>query len=41
MVSVDAAEQFLWLNARLLERLRFDHLFRAGDLRRVVEDGRP
>lgn len=41
MVSVDSAEEFLWLNARLLERLRFDHLFRGGDPRRVVEALRP
>jgi hypothetical protein len=24
------AEQFLWISARVLERLRFEHLFRAG-----------
>jgi hypothetical protein len=41
MFSIDSAESFLWLNARLLERLRFDHLFRSGDARRVVEALRP
>lgn len=41
MVSIDAAENFLWLNARLLERRRFDHLFREGDPRRVVDALRP
>ena len=41
MVSIDSAEDFLWLHARLLERLRFDHLFRGGDPRRVVEALRP
>ena len=41
MVSIDSAENFLWLNARLLERLRFDHLFRGGDPRRVMDALRP
>ena len=27
---VERAEQFIWLNARLLERQLFDHLFRGG-----------
>jgi hypothetical protein len=37
MDAIDAAEQFLWRNARLLERLRFEHLFRDGDPAAVVE----
>ena len=41
MVSIDAAENFLWLNARLLERRRFEHLFRDGEPRRVVDALRP
>lgn len=36
MVSLDQAEQFMWLNARLLDRLRFQFHFRAGDPMRVV-----
>ena len=41
MVSIDAAEEFVRLNARLLDRLRFDHLFRGGDAVRVVDALRP
>lgn len=41
MVDLDAAERFLWLNARLLDRLRFEHLFRGGDPVRVVQALRP
>jgi hypothetical protein len=36
-----AAERFVWCNARLLERLRFDCLFRGGDADRVVSALRP
>jgi hypothetical protein len=36
-----AAERFIWCNARLLERLRFEHLFRGGDADRVVAALRP
>lgn len=31
-----ASERFVWCNARLLERLRFEYLFRGGDAARVV-----
>ena len=31
MDAIERAEEFLWRNARLLERLRFEHLFRDGD----------
>jgi len=41
MVSLDDAEEFLWLNARLIDRLRFEHLFRGGDPTRVVTALRP
>jgi hypothetical protein len=41
MDAIDAAEHFLWRNARLLERLRFEHLFRDGDRNAVVEALRP
>jgi len=37
MDAIDAAEQFLWRNARLLERVRFEHLFRGGPPDAVVE----
>ena len=36
-----AAERFVWCNARLLDRLRFDYLFRGGDADRVVAALRP
>jgi hypothetical protein len=36
-----AAERFVWSNARLLERLRFEHLFRGGGADRVVAAVRP
>ena len=39
--AIDAAEQFLWRNGRLLERLRFEHLFRDGDAAAVVDALRP
>jgi hypothetical protein len=35
------AERFIWSNARLLERLRFEHLFRGADADRVVAALRP
>src|SRR5215218_6077183 len=41
MDAIDAAERFLWSNGRLLERLRFEHLFRDGDGDRVVAALRP
>jgi hypothetical protein len=41
MHAIDAAEQFLWRSARLLERLRFEHLFRAGDAGAVLAALRP
>jgi len=39
--QVAAAERFVWCNARLLDRLRFDCLFRGGDADRVVAALRP
>lgn len=33
---LDAAERFLWLNARLIDRLRFQMLFRGGPAAAVV-----
>ena len=41
MDAIDAAEHFLWRNGRLLERLRFEHLFRDGDAAAVVDALRP
>jgi hypothetical protein len=41
MTALDQAERFLWLNARLLDRLRFEFHFRGGDPRRVVDALRP
>ena len=41
MDAIDAAEQFLWRNARLLERLRFAHLFRDGEPGAVLGALRP
>lgn len=35
-VSIDAAERFVWLNARLIDRFRFDFLFRNGERGRVL-----
>jgi hypothetical protein len=32
---IDSAEQFLWLSGRVLDRLRFDQLFRGGHPQRV------
>jgi len=34
--SLDAAEQFVWLNARLIDRLRFACLFRGGAREKVL-----
>jgi hypothetical protein len=28
--ALEAAERFIWLNARLIDRLRFAHLFRGA-----------
>jgi hypothetical protein len=36
-ISLDAAERFLWLNARLIDRLRYLHLFKGGDARPVLD----
>lgn len=36
MVSLEKAHEYLWLNARLVDRLRFDYHFRDGDPERVV-----
>ena len=41
MDAIERAEEFLWRNARLLERLRFEHLFRDGDPGGVVAALRP
>ena len=41
MDTVDRAEAFLWVNARLLERLRFAYHFRDGDPGRVIDALRP
>ena len=35
-IALDAAERFLWLNARLIDRLRYLHLFRGGDAQAVL-----
>ncbi len=39
--ALDAAERFTWLNARLIDRLRFAHLFRGGAAAPVVAALRP
>src|SRR5262245_39582623 len=39
--ALDAAERFTWLNARLLDRLRFAHLFRGGAAAPVTAALRP
>ncbi len=39
--ALAAAEQFLYLNARLIDRLRFAHHFRNGPARAVVDALRP
>jgi hypothetical protein len=38
---LDAAETFVWVSGRLVDRLRFASLFRAGNPQRVVEALRP
>ena len=40
-MDLDAAERFMWTNARLIDRLRFDPLFRGGSAARVVAALRP
>ena len=39
--ALAAAERFTWLNARLIDRLRFAHLFRGGAAAPVVAALRP
>lgn len=39
--QLDAAERFVWRNARLIERLRFAQQFRGGSAERVVDALRP
>jgi hypothetical protein len=39
--ALDAAERFIWLNARLIDRLRFAHLFRGGAAAPVLAALRP
>src|SRR6266540_3077715 len=39
--ALEAAERFTWLNARLIDRLRFAHLFRGGAAAPVVAALRP
>jgi hypothetical protein len=39
--ALEAAERFTWLNARLIDRLRFAHLFRGGAATPVVAALRP
>src|SRR2546430_16592591 len=39
--SLNAAEQFMVLNARLIDRLRFAHLFRGGSSQAVMAALRP
>jgi len=39
--DVDRAERFMWLNGRLIDRLRFAHLFRDAPASLVVEALRP
>jgi hypothetical protein len=41
LISIDKAERFMWLNARLLDRLRFEYHFRDGSAARVVAAIRP
>lgn len=38
---IDSAEDFIWRTARLVDRLRFEHLFRGGPPERVVTALRP
>jgi hypothetical protein len=39
--ALEAAERFVWLHARLIDRLRFAHLFRDGAAAPVVAALRP
>jgi hypothetical protein len=39
--ALDAAERFVWLSGRLLDRYRFAHLFRGGDRAPVLAALRP
>src|SRR5258707_2177284 len=39
--AIDAAERFVWLSGRLIDRLRFDHRFRGGPLEPVLAALRP
>jgi prenyltransferase/squalene oxidase-like repeat protein len=41
MIDLDAAERFIWTNARLIERHRFAHLFKDAPAEPVVEALRP
>jgi hypothetical protein len=41
MISIDKAEDFMLLNARLIDRLRFQYHFRDGDPGRVIAALRP
>jgi hypothetical protein len=36
-IALDAAERSLWLNARLIDRLRYLHLFKGGDAGPVLD----
>ncbi|MGH6916055.1 MAG: hypothetical protein ACREH3_20375, partial [Geminicoccales bacterium] len=36
-IALDAAERFLWLNARLIDRLRYLYLFKTGAAERVLQ----
>jgi hypothetical protein len=38
---IDSAERFLWLSGRVLDRVRFEQLFRDGEPRRVLDALRP
>ncbi len=39
--ALEAAERFIWVNARLIDRLRFAHLFRGGAAAPVLAALRP
>ena len=41
MIDLDAAERFIWTNARLIERHRFAHLFKGAPPEPVAEAVRP
>lgn len=38
-VNLAAAETFIWLNARLIDRHRYTHLFKGGDAGRWLPRG--